>query len=128
MVATLGRQNSIWEKANKLKDEDMLRRIRGQDENKCTDMAAVDFHYHRKCISEYLTKRVCTQKTSSTVTSPYEAALSKLVSRIHKPLLKNDAVFFVTALRDEFREYLKDYGVVDVETYRSQSLLARLQK
>ena len=127
LIATYDRQNSIWKKANELEDENMLRKIRGPDGNKCADMIADDFRYHRACMNFYLTRRVCSQEKTSTDTNPYDAALTKLVSRIHEPLFRDGAVFFVTALRDEFRKYLKNHGVDSVNSYRSQSLVARLK-
>jgi len=107
LIATLDRQNAIWKKANELQDDDMLRKIRGSDE-KCTDMVAADFRYHRTCMNFYLTRRMQTQVEPSTDTSPYDAALTQLVSRIDKPLFRDGAIFFLTALRDEFRTYLEN--------------------
>uniref|UniRef100_UPI00358FC7DF uncharacterized protein n=1 Tax=Myxine glutinosa TaxID=7769 RepID=UPI00358FC7DF len=127
-IATYDRQNSVWKKANKLEDEDMLRKIRGPDGNKCTDMIADDFRYHRNCMNFYLTRRVHKQEKTSTDTIQYDAALTQLVSRIDEPLFRDGAIFFVTALRDEFRKYLENHGVDDVNSYRSQSLVARLKR
>ena len=127
LIATYDRQNSVWKKANQLVDEDILRKIRGPDGNKCTDMIAHDFRYHRECMNFYLTRRVSTQEKTSTDTSPYDAALTQLISRIDEPLFKDGAVFFVTALRDEFRTYLENHGVDNANSYRSQSLVARLK-
>jgi len=58
LIATYDRQNAVWEKANKLEDEEMLHRIRGPDKNKCTDMIAEDFRYHKEYMTNYLTKRL----------------------------------------------------------------------
>jgi len=125
LVSTMDRQTSVWDKANELRDEDMLLKLRGSNNN-CIDMVAGDFQYHKTCMNNYLTKRVPTQETC-THTSPYDAALTQLVSHIDEPLFRDDAVFFVTALRDEFRKYLESHGVENVESYRSQCLVARLQ-
>ena len=105
----------------------MLRKIRGSDE-KCTDMVAADFRYHRTCMNFYLTRRMQTQVEPSTDTSPYDAALTQLVSRIVKTLFRDGAIFFLTALRDEFRTYLENHGVEGVKSYRSRALVARLQR
>lgn len=49
-------------------------------------------------------------------------------SHIDEALLRDGAVFFVPALRDEFQKYLENYGIDNVKSYRSRSLVARLQK
>lgn len=100
LIAAYDIQNSVWKEANELKDEYMLCKIHGPDENKCTGMITDNFWYHRDCMNFYLTRRVHTQKKTSTDTSPYDAALAQLVSRIDEPLFRDGAIFFVTALRD----------------------------
>lgn len=127
LIATYDRQNSVWKKANELKDEDMLINIRGPEGNKCTDMIANDFRYHRECMNFYLTRRVHAQEKTDSDTSLYDAALTQLISRIDEPLFRHGSVFFVTALRDEFRKYLKNHGIDNATSYRSQSLVARLK-
>lgn len=128
LISTYDRQNSIWEKGNQLEDEDMLRKIRGPDLNKCTDMIANDFRYHKNCMFVYLTRRVHTQEKTSTDTIPYDTGLTQPVSRIDGPLFKDGAVFFITVLRDEFRKYLANHGVDNAISYRSQSLVTRLKR
>ncbi len=81
LIATYDRQNAVWEKANKLGDEEILHKIRGPDGNRCTDMIAEDFRYHKECITNYLTKRLRSQEKTSTATTPYDAALNRLISR-----------------------------------------------
>ena len=90
----------------------MLRKIRGSD-NKCTDMVADDFQYHRVCMNSYLTRRVHAQEKActSTYTSPYDAALTQLISRIDEPLFRDGAIFFVTQFAFDnldFQEYTKE--------------------
>ena len=65
---------------------------------------------------------------TSTNTIPYDAGLTQLLSRIDEPLFRDGAVFFVTVLRDEFHKYLENHGVGNAKSYRSQSLVARLQR
>ena len=91
-------------------------------------MVAGDFRYHRVCMNFYLTKRVQTQENTCTNVSQYDAALAQLVICIDEPIFKDGAIFFVTALRDEFRKYLENHGVENVQSYRSQSLVSRLQR
>ncbi len=89
----------------KLEDKDMLRKIGGPDGNECTDMIAGHFRYHRDYMNLYLKRRVDTQEKSSTDTIPCDAGLTQ--SCIGEPLVRDGAIFFVTASRDEFRKYLK---------------------
>ena len=113
----------MWKKANELADEQMLHKIRGFD--KCTDMVAGDFQYHRHCMTTYLNRRA---RQSSTETSPYDAALNQLLADIDEPLFKDGSIFFMTTLRDKYRLYLIEQGVDDAQSYRSQSLIARIEK
>jgi hypothetical protein len=54
----------------------MLHKIRGPDGNKCTDMIAEDFRYHKEFMTNYLTKRLRSQEKTITVTTPYDAAMN----------------------------------------------------
>ena len=76
LIATYDGQNALWEIANKLEDEGMLHKIRGPDGNKCTDMIAEDFRYHKEFMTNYLTKRLRSQEKTITVTTPYDAAMN----------------------------------------------------
>jgi hypothetical protein len=122
LIACPERQNAMWKKANELADEQMLHKIRGFD--KCTDMVAGDFQYHRHCMTTYLNRRA---RQSSTETSPYDAALNQLLADIDEPLFKDGSIFFMTTLRDKYRLYLIEQGVDDAQSYRSQSLRARIE-
>ena len=81
-------------KANKLEDEEMLHKIPGPDVNKCTDMIAEDFQYHKECMTSYLNKRLHSQEKTSTVTTPYDAALNQLISRLDEPLFKENILHY----------------------------------
>ena len=112
MIATYDRQNAVWEKANTLEDEEMLHKICGPDGNKCTDMIAEDFQYHKECMTNYLTKRLHS-KEKTTVATPYDAALNQLlISQIDEHLFKEKPIFFITAFRDEFRRYLESHDTM----------------
>ena len=97
----------------------MLINIRGTEGNKCTDMIAKDFRYHRECMNFYLTRCVHAQEKSNSDKSLYDAALTQLISRIDEPLFRHGSIFFGTALRDEFHKYLKNLGIDNATSYRS---------
>lgn len=55
-VVTVERQLSIHNKAKELNEEAVLLKIMGHGE-KCLDLIANDFRYHRKCLNRFMTKR-----------------------------------------------------------------------
>ena len=82
----------------------MLHKIRGSD-NKCTDMVADYFQYHRVCMNSHLRRRVHSQEKAcpSTHTSPCDAVMTQFVSCLDESLFRDGATFFVAVLRNEFR-------------------------
>lgn len=102
----------------------MLHKICGPDGNKCTDMIAEDSQYHKEGMTNYLTKHLGSEEKTSTATTalhysttPYAAALN--IVHVDEPLFKDSAIFFITALRDEFCKYFESHGVHNVTSYRS---------
>ena len=100
----------------------MIHEIRGSD-NKCTDMVADYFQYHRVSMNSYLTRRVHSQEKACPIihTSPGNAVMTQLMSCLDEHLPRNGAIFFVTILRNALRKSLETHGVDNVKPYRSQS-------
>ena len=100
----------------------MLHEIRGSDD-RCTDMVADYFQYHRLSMNACLTRCVHSQEKAcpSTHTSPCKAVMTQLISCLYEHLLRNGAIFFVIVLRNAFRKSLETHGVDSVKSYVSTS-------
>ena len=127
VIEMQGRQKCVWEKAKALNDEAMLHKIQGFGEDVC-DMVACAFRYHNKCMNRYLNKRVPSISGIATETvTPYDQAFEKLTSEIDRGITEENHIYYVTTLRNKYRDYLRELGVENVETYRNSSLVERLK-
>lgn len=123
LVATKQRQNAIHQKAKDLKDEDILVKIQGHTEESI-DMIASDFRYHKSCMNHFINRRPT--KTSTSIHCVHDDTFSQLVSEITKPLLKERYGFFVTQLRNRYREILKENKAENADLYRTDRFQKRL--
>jgi len=126
LVSNVNRQSSIWECAQKLNDSQMLHKLQGFG-NKCIDMVAGDFRYHRQCMSSYLMSTNSDLSFTQSASNAYDSAMAQLASEIDDSLFKDGGVFFITTLLHTFHKHLTDCGIKTAIAYRAQSLKLRLQ-
>jgi hypothetical protein len=124
LVSTRERQVSVWQKAQQLQDDNMLTKIDGFGDN-CIDMTISGFQYHLACMNNYLTIRTSTGANNDDTTQ-LEQSFHSLVCEINAGLFENDNVYYVTALRDRYRELLAVAGFKNASTYRTAMLKQRL--
>ena len=120
LVATNSRQQTIYDKARYLNDEEMLIKIQGYGQDSI-DMIAADFRYHKSCMDNYMNRKVPTVNKNE-----YDFAFCDLVEEISDKLIKQQSVFYTSQLLRKYREYLLKRGVNNVESYRSDRLEKRL--
>ena len=89
--------------------------IRGSD-NKCSDMVVDYFQYHRICMNNTCSFTGEGMPYTSTNTSPCDAAMTQLISCLDESLFRDGAIFFVTVLRNEFRQSLETHGGDNVKS------------
>ena len=122
-ITTENRQKEIHQKAKNLWDEDILMKIQGFGDEKIY-MIASGFQYHKLCMDKFMNKRI-TNSTGSKV-NVFEETLAILISEIEAPLLREDSVFYLTQLRDRYREILKEHNVENWKDYKVSRLQQRL--
>ena len=117
-----GRHKRVWGKAKALNDEATLHKIQGFGEEVC-DMVACDLRYHDKCMDRYLNQRFLSLKGKMTISeTPYDQAFEKLIAEIDRGLTEENHIYYVTTLRNRYRDYLKELVVEHVERYKNSSL------
>lgn len=123
LVATKQRQNAIHQKAKDIKDEGILVKIQGHTDE-CIDMIAADFRYHKTCMNNFMNRRPT--RSSNSTNCVHDDAFSLLVSEITNPLLKERSGFFITQLRNRYREILQENEVGNADLYRTDRFQRRL--
>ena len=123
LVATKQKQNAMLKKANYLKDEDILIKIQGHAEVP-VDMIAANFRYHKSCMNNFMNRRP--PQSSISINLVHNDAFSKLVSEITNPLLKDRCGFYITQLRNRYREILQEHEVSNAKLYRTDRFQKRL--
>jgi len=121
-VSTESSQQTIIDKAKLLNQEDILLRLIGQGH----DMIANDICYHKKCMDSFRSRRVSTGKSAQH--NMYDIAFLHLVEEIEVPLFQESCGFMVKSLRDKYRSILKKLGVKTSESYKTTSLILKLQQ
>ena len=133
LVATKDREDTILRKAKELDDFAMLHMIQGHGE-RCTDLIANDFRYHKSCLTLYLLKsRPSSTEQDQPIDSEqrvdeYERALKETVSKVEGKLLNENTVFFVSQLRDMVRQGLSDRQVNHAIQKSSNQLVKAIRK
>jgi len=123
LVATEPRQKAIYEQAMKIQDQAILLKIHGIGNR---DMVAADFRYHKSCMDTFMNRRETKCIMPVNQGDPYENAFGKLLLEITDTLLKDQSEFYITQLRDKYREMLTEEGVANAESYRTDRLRKRL--
>jgi len=122
-VVTVERQLSIHNKAKELNEEAVLLKIMGHGE-KCLDLIANDFRYHRKCLNRFMTNRK-TEGASSAKLSEHDTAFLTLVSEISNGLLNEKHVYPINQLSKRYNDLLPQHGK---QKYRTDRLKKRIFK
>jgi len=125
LVATEQWQRAIYWKAVTLQDQAMLLKIQGMG-NEPIDMIAADFRYHKSCLDKFMNRRPSIPSCSSSKTDEYDLAFRQLLSEITDILIKDRSAFYITQLRDKYRNMLREQGVVNAMQYRTDRLSKQL--
>ena len=125
-IETTKRQLSIQSKAKELEHETILTKISGYRDAPM-DLIAAGFCYHKSCMSRFMNRRKSNPRNFSSSSHAYENAFLDLVAQISQPLINDRKAFYITQLRDLYRNLLGSHGIENPFTYRSTSLQQRLK-
>ncbi|CAL4084195.1 unnamed protein product, partial [Meganyctiphanes norvegica] len=115
---TKEKYNRLINKAVELHDENMLSITTSTEdpENK--------LQYHKYCLNHYFQKRVSTKVNYNNL--PYDIAFTTLVKRIEEPLFIQGKAFDIIELRDEYKHYLSEQGVIS--NMKSDKIMEKLKR
>ena len=76
-------------------------------------MIAADFRYHKSCMDKFRSRhgeRAPNLVGDDAQNGMYDKAFSTLASEINDPIFKDRSAFYITQLRDRYREILQGIG------------------
>ena len=109
LISEQGREEHIHRRVKELADKELMIAV----EAHCTthkDMIAADFSYHRSYMSRFMLSKLPSDVKGN---QNYDSAFVDLVNEIKEDVLKKRAVYYMTQVRDRYKEHQIYNGVLN---------------